>query len=545
MPFAAGSGSSLAQDKTSNRRIGLLGGSFNPPHEGHREISLTALDRLGLDEVWWLVSPGNPLKDPDIYAPYDERIAAARRVANDARIVVSDFEQRTGVQYTVDTIERLRAAHPDARFVWLMGADSLENFHRWKDWRRIAGAIPIAIFNRPGHGEAALAGEAASALVHARISAEQGASLADARPPAWAYFQDTNNPLSSTELRSRDIAPAMTTDTASASNNDDLTAPCGALAYFLDLHPDIGDFRADVIEGLSQEQKCISPKYFYDERGSKLFARITGLEDYYPTRTEKSLFEDHAAEITGAIGAGAAIFEYGSGSSEKIKWLIDGVETPNSYVAMDISKEHLLESAEALAAELSIPVAAVCADFHAPVRLPENILPAPDHWLGYFPGSTIGNMLPKTAAAFLARAADTLGAGAQILIGVDLVKGRAVLERAYNDREGVTAAFNLNLLTRMVNELGAELNRDDFEHYAFYNEDKARIEMHLRATRATAISVNGQTFSFAPGETLHTENSHKFTPNAFRVLVNKTPWRLENIWTDRRGWYAACLLRNS
>lgn len=524
---------------SERRRIGLLGGSFNPPHQGHREISLAALDRLGLDAVWWLVTPGNPLKDPAGYAAYDDRLRLARIVSNHEDIVVSDFERRHGLQYTCDTLDALQTLNPHTAFVWLMGADGLANFHRWKDWRHIAQAAPIAVFNRPGHEGDALGGEAASELSAFRIEESDAMKLAESTPPAWVFFSDTQNPISSTLIRSRKIQHSHKIASA-----DELIAPCGPLAFFLDLHPDLGDFRADAIAALSQQPRHISPKYFYDEVGSKLFDQITELDEYYPTRTEKRVFLDHAAEITGAVGPGAAIFEYGSGSSEKIEWLVGGLRDPAAYVAMDISREHLLESASAMADVLPVPVAAICADFHAPIELPQGVLPEPDHWLGYFPGSTLGNMSPAAAVAFLNRASETLGPGAQLLIGIDLEKDKAVLEAAYNDAAGVTAAFNLNLLTRMKNELGAKLSVEDFEHYAFYNDDFGRIEMHLRARRATAITIGDRRFEFAAGETLHTENSHKFTFAKIEELVNQTPWRLENRWTDKDGWFAACLLSN-
>lgn len=525
--------------KTERRRIGLLGGSFNPPHQGHREISLAALERLGLDAVWWLVTPGNPLKDPKIYADYEDRLRLARVVAHHPDIVVSDFERRRGLQYTAETLDALQAINPNAAFVWLMGADGLENFHRWKEWRHIAETVPMAVFNRPGHGEEALSSEAAKELSAFRIDADDAMSLCETEPPVWVFFPDTENPLSSTAIRSRKISHSLTID-----RPDDLIAPCGALAFFLDLNPDLGDFRADVIEGLSRPQKSISPKYFYDETGSKLFDQITELEEYYPTRTERKVFLDNAAEIAAAIGPDAAIFEYGSGSSEKIEWLVKGLKDPAAYVAMDISRDHLLESASVMAEVLPIPVAAVCADFHSPIKLPKGVLTPADHWLGYFPGSTIGNMSRDAAKDFLNRAADTLGPGAQFLIGFDLVKDKGVLEAAYNDARGVTAAFNMNLLRRMKSELGARLNIDDFEHYAFYNEAEDRIEMHLRALYATAIEIDGEAYGFVPGETLHTENSHKFTMAKFEELVNQTPWGMEKSWIDAKGWFAACLLGN-
>ncbi|MFC2951385.1 L-histidine N(alpha)-methyltransferase [Marinicaulis aureus] len=529
-----------SSQKTERRRIGLLGGSFNPPHQGHREISLAALERMGLDAVWWLVTPGNPLKDPKIYAAYEDRLRLARVVANHPDIVVSDFERRRGLQYTAETLDALQAINPNAAFVWLMGADGLANFHRWKDWRHIAETVPIAVFNRPGHSNDALVSEAAKELGVFRIDPEDAMSLSETDPPVWVFFADTENPLSSTAIRSRKISHSLTID-----RPDDLIAPCGALAFFLDLHPDLGDFRADVIEGLSLPQKTISPKYFYDDAGSKLFDQITGLDEYYPTRTEKKVFLENAAEITAAIGPRAAIFEYGSGSSEKIEWLVNGLKEPAAYVAMDISRDHLLENASAIAEVLPIPVAAICADFHSPIELPKSVLPPADHWLGYFPGSTLGNMTLSAAKSFLERASATLGPGAQFLIGVDLVKDKAVLEAAYNDARGVTAAFNMNLLARMKSELGAKLNIDDFEHYAFYNDIEDRIEMHLRAKRATVIEVDGEPYGFVPGETLHTENSHKFTLEKLKALVNQTPWRLEKSWTDEKAWFGACLLSNS
>jgi len=182
-------------------KIGLLGGSFNPAHEGHREISLAALSWLDLDAVWWLVSPGNPLKDAADYAPYRERLVGARTAAGHHRIVVSNFEDRNNLQYTIDTLEALNDRNPHTRFVWLMGADSFAGFHRWKDWRRIATLVPLAIFNRPGYEDEALANAAASALGLFRIDESAAGGLAGLEPPAWVYISQTNNAKSSTEIR--------------------------------------------------------------------------------------------------------------------------------------------------------------------------------------------------------------------------------------------------------------------------------------------------------------------------------------------------------
>ncbi len=196
----------MTSARDPSQAIGLLGGSFNPAHEGHLGISLAALARLGLDRVWWLVTPGNPLKDPRAYAPYEDRLAAARRIANDPRIAVLDFEARRNLQYTADTLEALRSRHPAHRFVWLMGADSLRDFDQWRDWRRIAQTVPIAVFNRPGLADAALRSETARALKANRIDEAAAETLADTPPPAWVFITDTDIPVSSTAIRN--AAPA-------------------------------------------------------------------------------------------------------------------------------------------------------------------------------------------------------------------------------------------------------------------------------------------------------------------------------------------------
>lgn len=184
-------------------RVGLLGGSFNPAHEGHREISLIALKRLGLDAVWWLVSPGNPLKDAADYAPYDERLRLARKAADHPRIIVSNFEERKGLQYTVDTLETLRALWPQIDFVWLMGADSFATFHRWRDWKTIASLAPMAVFNRPGYEAAWKAAPAAEDLAAFRLEESAALGLAGAEPPAWVFFPEPQNAQSSTAIRAR------------------------------------------------------------------------------------------------------------------------------------------------------------------------------------------------------------------------------------------------------------------------------------------------------------------------------------------------------
>jgi len=326
----------------------------------------------------------------------------------------------------------------------------------------------------------------------------------------------------------------------------DLTAPHGPLAFFLDLHPKVSDFKTDVVEGLSKPQKSLSPMYLYDARGSQLFEQITGLETYYPTRTEQSIVDQFADEIAEAVGPNVGIFEYGAGSVEKIRRLLAMLNEPCSYVAMDISRDHLLASASALASDIApLPVGAICADFNDEVSVPPGILPDLDHLLGYFPGSTIGNLTPDGARSFLKHASATLGDDALFLFGIDLKKDAQTLRLAYDDPGGVTAQFNLNLLARMRRELDAEIDIDAFEHNVVVNAGPQRIEMHLRAKKPTTIIIDGKAFEFASGETIHTENSHKYSPERLGELIDGTPWRLVNRWTDDREWFATCLLSNS
>ena len=319
----------------------------------------------------------------------------------------------------------------------------------------------------------------------------------------------------------------------------------GPLAFFLDLKPELSDFRSDFIAGLSKPQKSLSPKYLYDERGSQIFQEITRIEEYYPTRTERKVVADNAAEIGAAIGRDRAVLEYGSGASEKIKKLLSLMDAPRAYVAMDISRDHLLESASAVAEDIDTPVGAVCADFTQETRLPVDVLDGADRWLGYFPGSTIGNLSTEDAAAFLTRASQTLGPDAKFLVGVDLEKDAETLRLAYDDPAGVSAAFNLNLLERIKRELGARLNPEDFEHSVRIMDAPQRVEMHLRAQRDTEIAVAGKSFPFAQGETIHTEDSNKYSLERFDALLASTPWRREGTWTDANNWFATCLLSNS
>jgi dimethylhistidine N-methyltransferase len=259
----------------------------------------------------------------------------------------------------------------------------------------------------------------------------------------------------------------------------------------LDLHPPHGDFRAEVLEGLTAEPKSLSPKFFYDERGSRLFEKITRLPEYYPTRTELAIMDRRMPEIADLVGPGACIIEFGSGSGLKTRKLLTGLDSPVAYVPVEISREHLLASAQALADEfLDLEVLPVCADFTQAFELPEPSTP-PTRNLVFFPGSTIGNFEEADAVELLEVMHTEAGPGGALLIGVDLRKARRVVEKAYNDAAGVTAEFNLNLLRRINRELGADFNTGAFRHQAVWDDREGRIEMRLNSRKDQTVRVSG------------------------------------------------------
>ena len=308
-------------------------------------------------------------------------------------------------------------------------------------------------------------------------------------------------------------------------------ADLGPLEDFHDLGHDEEDFAAAVLSGLALRQKSIPSKYFYDERGSQLFEEICALEEYYPTRTETALLEAHGRDIAARAGEGVSLVEFGSGASRKVRIILDALQAPRCYIPVDISREHLLVSAQALAAAYpDLPVIPICADYTRRFALPEAA--ATGARLGFFPGSTIGNFTPDEAVVFLRRAADILGPGSGLLIGVDLKKDERLLLAAYNDSKGVTAAFNLNLLARINRELGGDFDLDGFAHRAFYDAGKGRIEMHLVSRRRQTVTVCDAPFGFAEGESIHTENSHKFTVAGFHALAARAGWRQPTTWVD-------------
>lgn len=298
-------------------------------------------------------------------------------------------------------------------------------------------------------------------------------------------------------------------------------------------------FRADVLAGLKSDPRAIPARWLYDLRGSELFEEITQLPEYYPTRTERAMLQAHAAEFAEEIGPGRAVIEFGSGSSLKTPLLLGAID-PAAYVPIDISGEFLMESAEALAAEFpGLPVYPVEADFTKRVPLPYEVSRLPK--LGFFPGSTIGNFVPWSGVDFLRAMKDTLDIGAQLLIGMDRIKDESVLLAAYNDKAGVTAAFNLNLLERINRELDGDIPTAAFRHLAIWNDRLARIEMHIEATRDVRFTVAGEHFAMSAGDTIHTENSHKFGPRDARLLLRAGDWTMRCEWTAPGDAFALIL----
>ncbi len=296
-------------------------------------------------------------------------------------------------------------------------------------------------------------------------------------------------------------------------------------------------FREDVIEGLSQGQKALPPKYFYDAEGSRLFDRICRLKEYYPTRAELALTRRHLADIARFAGRGCELIEYGSGESLKTRLLLRALK-PSVYVPVDISHSALAGAARRLSREFAwLHIFAVVGDFSQPLRLPVFRQRARRRVV-YFPGSTIGNLTVQEAQAFLAMSRAQVGAGGAMLIGVDLKKDANVLHAAYNDARGVTARFNLNLLARINRELGADFDLRRFRHYAFYNAPRGRIEMHLVSLGRQEVRIDRHRFEFERGETIHTENSHKYAVEEFRALAAQAGFLGAKLWQDRQELFS-------
>lgn len=317
-----------------------------------------------------------------------------------------------------------------------------------------------------------------------------------------------------------------------------------AKLHLHDLAPPQDDFLAAVLDGLGRARKTLPCKFFYDEAGSALFDAICDTPEYYPTRTELGILAAAAGDIADLAGRGGVLVEYGSGSSRKTRLLLDAL-APALYMPIDISREHMLAACRELAAAYpALNLMAVCADYTRPLRLPA-MARGGQRRLAFFPGSSIGNFAPLEALRFLKNVAQQLATDDGFLIGVDLKKDPAILNAAYNDAAGVTAAFNLNLLARCNCELGANFDLDAFAHRAFYNEAAGRIEMHLESTREQRVEIAGQGFGFAAGETIHTENSYKYASDEFRLLATQAGFLPQQCWTDEEHLFSVHLFRRA
>ncbi len=314
---------------------------------------------------------------------------------------------------------------------------------------------------------------------------------------------------------------------------------------FHDLAPGEANFRDAVFAGLASQPKALPCKFFYDQRGSALFEEICRLPEYYLTRTEIAILEEYSGAIAAAIGPHCRLVELGSGASTKVRILLRALEAVAAYVPVDISREHLREAAGALAADFpGLDVVAVCADYTRSFPLPP--LPGPaGKRVGFFPGSTIGNFEPAEVVRFLRHCAELLGLDGGMLIGVDLKKDRAILERAYNDGAGINAAFNLNLLQRINHELGGDFTIERFEHVALYNAEAGRMELYLKSLVDQSATIAGRRFDFSAGELIHTENSYKYAIPEFHALAVRAGFTAAHTWTDRAQMFSVHYFRQA
>lgn len=305
---------------------------------------------------------------------------------------------------------------------------------------------------------------------------------------------------------------------------------------FYDYHPAQADLLDEVIQGMESSPRSIAPKFFYDEKGSQLFDAICETSEYYPTRTEIKILEQNIDEIAEHVGEDCLLIEPGSGSSQKVRVMLD-VINPKAYMPLDISKDYLKLAAEDVAAEYPwLEVHAACVDYTSPFPLPPCHEKA--RKVAFFPGSSIGNFDPEHAVEFLTNLAHMLEADGGLLIGVDLKKNKDILHAAYNDNDGITAAFNENLLTRISDELDANFDSEKFHHHAFYNEKLGRIEMHLVSDETHTVSIGEHDFEFKKDETIHTESSYKYTINEFQSLAKKAGFEPVNVWTDPNNLFS-------
>jgi dimethylhistidine N-methyltransferase len=297
-----------------------------------------------------------------------------------------------------------------------------------------------------------------------------------------------------------------------------------------------------VREGLSRTPKVLPSKLFYDEKGSKLFDEITRLPEYYPTRTEMKIMEDNISEIGKLLGEGTVLVEFGSGSSKKIRLLLDNIPGLAAYVPIDISEEHLLNSVDKLSLDYpELEIIPLHADYTRTIQLPELQMPY-DHISAFYPGSTIGDFKPYEAKYFLRRVARLIGRNGGMIIGVDMKKDKNILEAAYNDSKGITAEFNLNILCHINDETGSDFKIENFKHHAFYNSEQGRIEMHLISLSDQHVNLNGSALHLNRGDDILTEYSYKYTPDEFENLVSVF-FEVRNVWLDENRYFSVQYLR--
>ncbi|MFZ3176864.1 MAG: L-histidine N(alpha)-methyltransferase [Methylovirgula sp.] len=296
-------------------------------------------------------------------------------------------------------------------------------------------------------------------------------------------------------------------------------------------------FRSDVLAGLAQRQKTLPSRWLYDERGSELFEAITKLEEYYLTRTETAILNLHAPEIAEFCGKETVLLEYGAGAAIKTKILIDALEVPRLYVPIDLAEDFLEQTVARMRQNFPLlEVSPIVADFNTDFEIPSRV---PRHGrMAFFPGSTIGNLDRAETLSFLRRVRNHVGEQGGAVIGVDLKKDIPTLLAAYDDEQGVTAAFNLNLLTRVNRELGADFRLEQFVHEARWNDAESAVEMHLVSVGAQTVTIDGRSFRFAPGETIHSESSRKYDLEAFTDLAKRGGWRVGPIWADAEKPFA-------
>lgn len=319
-----------------------------------------------------------------------------------------------------------------------------------------------------------------------------------------------------------------------------MTEPSSQRYQFFNQHPEIADFKSDIVKGLSAPEPYILPKYFYDEAGSRLFEEICNTQEYYPTRTEVSIIRDNIDSIAETLGKDCLLIEPGSGDSYKVRLLLDALR-PIAYLPIDISRHYLQDEAQKLAEEFSwLNVHAVCADFTGKLELPYHVKST--NKIAFFPGSTIGNFLPEQAISVLDEIRTMVGKDGGLLIGVDLQKDTDILNAAYNDKKGFTEQFNKNLLARINRELGADFNLEQYAHHAFYNEEKHRIEMHLVSLQQQQVTFDEHIFHFAEGQSIVTEYSHKYNIENFQQLAGKAGFKCVKTWTDKDQLFSVFFL---